>query len=732
MLMENIRPSRRSFLAGSTGLIIGFYLAPLGRARAAIPVKEGVLADAQGTQFAPNAFVRIAPDDTVTVLCKHSEIGQGVYTGLPTIVAEELDADWSQMRAAASPADDALYNNLAFGPIMGTGGSTAIANSYTQLRTAGATARAMLVAAAAQEWGVPEAEITVESGRIRHAASGRESGFGALAEKAAAVKLQGEPKLKDPKNFRLIGSDIHRLDTVAKSTGQANYTIDISLPDMLTVLVVHPDVFGAKVKSFDDSAARQIPGVVDVKKVPQGVAVYAETMWAAIKGRAAVKVEWDTSAAETRSSATIIAEYRDKASAHGVDVTNEGDLAKAYGEAAQTLEAEYVFPYLAHSPMEPLDSVIVKADDGTIDVYSGSQLQTIDVKVVAGGLGVDPSQVRLHTQLAGGGFGRRGEPSFQYSSEAAAAFKAIGGDRPIKHIWLREDDVRGGNYRPIYVHRLKGAIGPDGAISAYEHVIVGQSILAGSAFEGLLKGGPDPTSHEGASDLPYAITNRRISLHTVQTGVPVLWWRSVGHSHTAYSTECFIDELLAAAGKDPVEGRLALLGAFPRESGVLRRVAEMADAAAVPEGRARGVAVHKSFNTYVAEIAEISSENGLPRVHKVWCAVDCGVPINPNIIRAQMEGGIGFGLSAILFGEISLGEGGHVQQSNFHDYRMLRINEMPEIEVAVIPSAEAPTGVGEPGVPPIGPAVANAWRKLTGQPVRQLPFQAAPSSGSLS
>lgn len=730
MLMETIRPSRRAFLAGSAGLVVGFYLAPTGRARAAIPVKEGVPAGAQGTQFAPNAFVRIAPDDTVTVLCKHTEIGQGVYTGLPTIVAEELDADWGQMRAVASPADDRLYKNLAIG-IMVTGGSTAIANSYTQMRMAGATARAMLVAAAAEEWGVPKDEIIVESGRIRHTASGHESGFGAFAEKAAAVKLLGPLPLKNPKNFKLIGSDIHRLDTAAKSRGEVTYTIDIHLPDMLTALMVHPDVFGAKVKSFDDSAARQIPGVVDVKAVPQGVAVYAESMWAAIKGRAAVKVEWDTSTAETRSSAAIVAEYQDKAKAHGVDVANTGDLAKAFGEAKQTLEAEYVFPYLAHSPMEPLDSVMVKAEDGTIDIYSASQLQTTDLRAVAGGLGLDPGQVRLHTQLGGGGFGRRGEAGFQYSTEAAAVFKASGGTRPIKHIWLRENDVRGGNYRPIYVHRLKGAIAPDGTISAWEQVIVGQSILTGTLFEGFLRGGPDPTSHEGASDLPYSIANRRVSLHTMQTGVPVLWWRSVGHSHTAYSTECFLDELLAAAGKDPVEGRLAMLGDFPRHSGVLKRVGEMAGSA-VPEGRARGVAVHKSFNTYVAQIAEISNENGLPRVNKVWCAVDCGVPVNPNVIRAQMEGGIGFGLSATLFGEISLGDGGRIQQSNFHDYRILRINEMPEIEVAVIPSTEAPTGVGEPGVPPVGPAVSNAWRRLTGQSVRQLPFQAAPVSGSLS
>jgi isoquinoline 1-oxidoreductase beta subunit len=293
--------------------------------------------------------------------------------------------------------------------------------------------------------------------------------------------------------------------------------------------------------------------------------------------------------------------------------------------------------------------------------------------------------------------------------------------------------VRGGFYRPIYVHRLKGAIGTDGSISAWEQVIVGQSIIAGTPFEAMMKGGFDPTSVEGASDLPYAIPSRRVSLHTTETGVPVLWWRSVGHTHTAFTTEAFLDELLAAAGKDPVEARIALLGENKRHIGVLKRVAEIADwGAKAPEGRARGVAVHKSFDTYVAQIAEVSDQNGLPRVHKVWVAVDCGQPINPNVIRAQMEGGVGFGLGAVLFGEITLGEGGHVEQSNFHDYRLLRIGEMPEVEVDVIRSIEKPTGVGEPGVPPIGPAVANAWRTLTGTPVRRLPFRPPSPTGSLS
>ena len=725
MKIETMRPSRRAFLAGSAGLVIGFYLAPTGRA-AAQAATNGVKADAQGAFSEMNAFVRVAPDDTVTVLCKHLEMGQGPYTGLTTIVAEELDADWSQMRAAAAPANDELYKNLAFG-VQGTGGSTAIANSYDQLRAAGATARAMLVAAAAAEWGVPAGDITVAKGRIGHAASGRESGFGAFAEKAAGMQPPAEPTLKDPKDFSLIGTDVPRLDTRAKSNGTAIFTLDVTAPGMLTALVLHPTQFGAKVARVDDTEARKVAGVVDVREIDQGVAVYAENTWAAMKGRKALKVEWDISAAETRTSAAIVAEYQEKARSPGFVVTDEGDVGKAAAEAEVTLEAEYVFPYLAHAPMEPLDAVLVKAEDGTIDLYSGTQFQTSDQQAIAATLGIEPAQVRVHTQFAGGAFGRRAQAGSPHAIETAAVFKAIGGERPVKHLWLREDDVRGGFYRPIYVHRLKGTVGPDKTISGWEQVIVGQSIIAGTPFEAMMTDGYDPTSVEGASDLPYAIPSKRVSLHTVETGVPVLWWRSVGHTHTAFTTEAFLDELLAVAGKDAVEGRLAMLGDFPRHTGVLQRVAELAGwGGAVPEGRARGVAVHKSFDTYVAQIAEVSEgAEGIPRVHKVWCAVDCGVAINPNVIRAQMEGGVGFGLGAVLFGEITLGDGGHVEQSNFHDYRSLRINEMPEVEVAVVQSSEKPTGVGEPGVPPIGPAVANAWRALTGTPVRRLPFLSA-------
>ncbi|MCP3054331.1 xanthine dehydrogenase family protein molybdopterin-binding subunit [Aurantimonas marianensis] len=719
MNIQTIQTTRRGFLAGA-GLVIGVSLAMRGRAAASL--LQGAPAGATGPVQDLNAFVRIAPDGLVTVLSKHIEFGQGPYTGLTTLVAEELDADWSQMRVAAAPADDELYANLAFG-IQGTGGSTAIANSYEQMRKAGATARAMLVAAAAEEWGVSAEEITVAKGRIRHAASGKESGFGELAEKAATMEAPAEPKLKDPKDFVLIGTDRPKLDTPEKTNGQAVFTLDVLADDMLIAMVARPAHFGATVKSFDDTDARKVPGVVDVKQITGGVAVFAENTFAALKGREALSVEWDLSKAETRSSEEIYDAYRALFSETGLEATNTGDVGGAMNADGTTvLEREIVFPYLAHAPMEPLDAVLIQAEDGSIDCYNGSQFPGQDKAAIAEVCGVDPAKVRVNTQLAGGSFGRRAQFGSPYMREAAEAFKASGMTRPIKHIWTREDDIRGGFYRPIFVHKLKGAMDADGNIVGWDQQIAGQSVMQKTEL--------DETSVEGAADLPYAIPNLRVFSHQPQSPVTVLWWRSVGHSHTGFAVETFIDELLEKAGKDPVEGRLALLADYPRHAGALRKVAELADwGSAVTEGRQRGVAVHKSFNTYVAEIAEVSiGNNGEPRVHKVWCAVDCGVAVNPNIIRAQMEGGIGYGLGAVLFDEITLGEGGAIVQSNFHDYRSLRINEMPEVEVAIIESSEAPTGVGEPGTPPIGPAVANAWRRLTGQPVRQLPIVKAQTS----
>jgi isoquinoline 1-oxidoreductase beta subunit len=711
MTIHDLNPTRRAFLAG-TGLVIGVAIAPKILSAAVTGVPAG-----GGPDLLPlNAFVKIGTDDTVTVLSKHIEFGQGPFTGLATLVAEELDADWSQMRAVHSPTDNKIYANLMFG-LQGTGGSSSIANAYEQMRKAGATARAMLVAAAADDWKVPVAEITVEKGRIKHAASDKESGFGAFADKAAKQTPPENPTLKDAKDFILIGQELPKLDTKGKTDGTAIFTLDIMPDNLLVAVVAHPKVFGATVKSVDDSEARKVSGVVDVKRILQGVAVYADNTFAALKGRDALKIEWDMSTAETRSSSQLAAEYTRHFDQPGLTATDNGNVDTALKqEGLETLEAEIVFPFLAHAPMEPLDAVFIKQADGSVDIYNGAQFPGFDQQVAAQILKLDESRVRVNTQLAGGSFGRKAQFGSPYMQEAATVYALSGGDRPLKHMWTREDDIQGGFYRPMYAHRMRGAINAEGQIIAWDQVIVGQSIMA--------KADLDSTSVEGASNLPYKIPNLRVTSHNVKLPIPPLWWRSVGHTHTGFAVETFVDELMTRAGRDPVEGRLALLDKDSRHAGVLRKVAEMADwGAKLPDGRARGVAVVESFGSFVAQVAEVSvGADGAPRVHKVWCAVDCGIAVNPNIIKAQMEGGIGYGLGAVLFDAVTLGEGGRIVQSNFHDYRSIRINEMPDIAVEIIKSTEKPTGVGEPGVPPAGPAVANAWRKLTGAPVRQLPI----------
>lgn len=725
--------SRRTFLqsigGAGAGLVIGVS-ADNARAQGS---GAAVIIRAEPSAAGPvfNGFVRVAPDNTVTVLIKHLEMGQGPYTGLATLVAEELDADWSQMRAESAPANQELYKNLAMG-IQGTGGSTAIANSYEQMRQAGAAARAMLVNAAAQAWGVSASDITVQKGVLSHPALGRKATFGEMAERASKLTPPADVKLKDPKQFNLIGSRVPRLDSSAKSNGTALFTMDVDRPGALTVVVAHPPRFGAVPASVDDSAARKIKGVVDVKTIaPHGVAVYATGFWPAHKGREALKITWDESKAETRGTSELLAEYRARAATTGTVAATRGDVGKPLS-GGRVFEAEYVFPYLAHAPMEPLDCVL-ELQGGACRAWFGSQLQTVDHQVIAKTIGLPPERVTIQTMMAGGSFGRRAQPTSELTAEAASALKALGRDGAIKLGWTREDDIKGGRYRPMFVHRIKASLDVQGNITAWDHVIVGQSFIKGSPFEAMIKDGLDPTMMEGAHDLPYAIPNFRAHVHTMDVGVPTLWWRSVGHTHTAYSTETMIDELLAASGKDPVAGRLALLKDHKREAGVLRAVAQAAkwNGAKAGSNRARGVSVHKAFDSYVAQIAEVSrGADGLPRVERVWCAIDCGVAVNPDNIRSQVEGGIGFGLSAVLYDEITLDKG-RVVQSNFHDYRMLRINEMPRVEVVIVPSTEKPTGVGEPPTALIGPAVANAWRALTGTPVRHLPFaRAQNTSGS--
>ncbi|MES2336695.1 MAG: molybdopterin cofactor-binding domain-containing protein [Pseudomonadota bacterium] len=705
--MTAMTPTRRGFLGG-TGLVLGLALPAKGA------MAQGTAAP---TPFAPNAFVRIAPDNSVTVIQKHIEMGQGPTTGITTIVADELDADWSQMRTAFSPANDPLYKNLAFGT-MGTGGSSAIKESWMQMRQAGATARAMLVSAAAKRWNVPVAAITVSKGVV--SAGNRRATFGELANDAAQLPVPTDVPLKTPDKFTLIGKENLKLDSRIKTDGTAMFTMDIRRPGMVHSTILRPPAFGGSVKKVNAEAALAVPGVIEVQTVPRGVVVYARDTWSAMRGRAALEVDWDFAKAETRTSEQMFAAYAKAAAAPGKQVHAEGDAVKGLAGAARTIDATFRFPFLAHAPMEPLDHVI-EVKNGRADVWAGSQFQVGEMGAIAGTLGIPFANCTLHQQYAGGSFGRRATPDMGDGVEAAMACKAYGFKAPVKHVASREGDITGGRYRPLTLHRVRVGLDAAGAIAGWDQVVAAQSFGIGTPMEAMLvQNGIDSTITEGIAE-DYAIPNMRVTQHIMPNGVPTLWWRSVGHTHTAFVKETVLDELLEMAGTDPVQGRLALMKE-DRLKGVLTRVAAMAKGKA-PAGRARGIAAHKSFDTYVAQVAEVSKgEDGLPRVHKVWCAVDCGTPINPNVIRAQMEGGIGFAVGHALYAEITIGEGGRVMQSNFDTYRSLRIGEMPEVEVAIIASTEKPSGVGEPGVPPAAPAIANAWRRLTGKTVRRLPF----------
>jgi isoquinoline 1-oxidoreductase beta subunit len=714
--------SRRDFLKASGALLLGVHL-PVALAQSGPGKTVGAAA---AKPFEPNAFVRIGTDNTVTVVVKHLEMGQGTYTGLPTLVAEELDADWSQIRAVGAPADAKQYNNLLWGPAQGTGGSTAIPNSYEQMRKAGAAARAMLVAAAAEKWQAPASEIKVSRGIVTW--RDRRATFGQLAADAAKQKVPADVPLKDPKDFVLIGKPARRTDARAKSNGSALFTQDVKLPGMLTAVVLHPPRFGAKLKSFDAAKAKAVKGVQEVvafaTPVSDGVAVLAKDYWTAKQGRDALTAEWDESSAFKISSADIMTEYKKLATTPGLAARKDGDAEAALKNAARTLEASYEFPYLAHAALEPMNCVVQLSAEGC-EIWNGEQFQTVDQAVVAQLLGLKPEQVKLNQLYAGGSFGRRANPKSDFVLEAAAIAKAAssnsGGKAPVKLVWSREDDMRAGFYRPMYYHTLQAGLDSQGNLVAWKHVIVGQSILAGTAFESMMvKDGVDATSVEGASNLPYSIPNLAVLLHSPKIGVPVQWWRSVGSTHTAFATECFLDEIARETKKDPFELRRALLAKHPRHKGVLEAAAKRAGwGKPLPAGRARGIAVHESFNTYVAQVVEVSAK----KIERVVCAVDCGVAVNPNIVAMQMESGIGYGLSAALTGAITLKEG-MVEQSNFHDYTVLRMNEMPRIETVIVPSKEKPTGVGEPSTPVIAPALANALLALNGKPVRSLPLSA--------
>jgi len=696
--------SRRGFVKGTAaagaGLVLGFHL----------PLPGAALA--QANAFKPNAFVRIAPDSTVTIICKHLEFGQGIYTGLATLLAEELDADWAQIRVEAAPADAAQYNNLFWGPLQGTGNSSSIANAAGQMRQAGAMTRLMLVQAAAAQWQAPADEIEVRQGALIHARSGKRGAFGAFAAQAAKVPVPWSVTLKQPSAFTLIGKRVPRLDTAAKINGSAQYALDVQRPGLLTALIARPPRFGARIKAIDDNAARAVKGVVEIATGPGMVAVIGRGYWPAKKGRDALKIEWDETGAEMRGSAELLAAYRALRDKPGTVLRSDGNAESAIAGAAKTFTADYEFPYLAHAPMEPLNCTVeLSADRCTI--WSGSQMQTLDQGIAAQISGLKPEQVEVRTLFAGGSFGRRAVQTVV--AEAVAIARAFGGRAPVRVMFSREDDIAGGYYRPLFVHRLRAGLDGAGRIVGWQHRIVGQPTSQTS-------GNRDSSLAQCAASLPYAIANVTVDAHPTSVGVPVMWWRSVGASHSGYAVETFIDELAAAANKDPVDFRLSLLSAQPAAAAVLTLAAEKAGwGKTPPAGRFRGVALAEWVGTQVAQVAEISLDGGALKVERVVCAIDCGTAINPDIVAAQMEGGIAFGLTAALRGAITL-SAGKVDQSNFHDYQPLRMADMPRVEVHIVPSNRPPSGVGETGVPAIAPAIANALYAATGQRVRRLPF----------
>jgi isoquinoline 1-oxidoreductase beta subunit len=713
------QPSRRQFLAVSATLAGGALVVGCSPGDM---LSLGAKAPDFGA-FGP--FVKIAPDGSVTVVSKHIEFGQGNHAGLAAMVSEELDADWSKVKVVQAAANTKIYANLGMG-VQGTGGSSAITNSWDQLRTVGATTRAMFVTAAAQRWQVPAGEITVKDGVLSHP-SGKSAGFGDLLADAAKVAPPKTVALKDPKNFTLIGTDrVRRKDARLKSCGQARFTQDVQLPNMLVAMVAHPPRFGGKVKSFDASAARKVPGVVDVFVIPSGVAVTANNTYAARIGREALKVEWDDSKAEMRSSDAMLAGYKDLASGKTQPTdklkwvafdTHGGGPAPA---GAKLVEASYDFPFLVHAPMEPMNCV-AEIGGGKNKLTFGSQIPSVDQLNTGLIVGALPGSVEIETLFAGGSFGRRANFKSDYVVECVRIAKHVGGGRPVKLVWTREDDMTGGYYRPIAHHAVSVALGADGYPVHWAHKVVSQSILKGSPMS---TGPLDETSVEGVKGSPYLKATPVVDGKVIlpDSGVPVLWWRSVGATHTAFVMEHTVDQMARAAGQDPADYRRALY----RKAGANRHLAaldlamEKAGPAATP-GWARGVAVHESFGTVVAQVAEVKLVDGEPRVGRVVTAIDCGIAVSPDQIAAQMEGGTCFGLAAALFGGITLKDG-VVQQRNFDTYRVLRMNEAPVVETYIVPSTAKPTGVGEPGVPVIAPAVANALLALTGKPTTSLPF----------
>jgi isoquinoline 1-oxidoreductase beta subunit len=723
--------SRRGFLkagaAATGGLVLGFMLPGGGRMARAADAGKPVI-------YAPNAFLRVAPDNSVTVVVNRLEFGQGVHTALPMVIADELDADWSQMRAELAPAGD-VYKDPAFGMQI-TGGSGTIAHSFTQYREIGARARAMLVAAAAGQWQVRPDQCRTAKGMV-YGPAGQKASYGQLADAAMKQPVPDTVTLKDAKQFRYIGKPMKRLDARAKSSGHQLFGLDFKPAGgkLAVAVVAHPPVFGGKVASFDASKAKAIRGVLEVVEIPvdrggRGVAVIAEGYWPAKQGRDALDIQWNLDGVGKLDSSAQLAEFTELSKTPGA-VARKAD-APAIGSAAKTISAVYEFPYLAHAPMEPINCTVDLKDD-SCTLWVGSQFQTGDQAAAARTAGLKPEQVTLHTMTAGGGFGRRAVPTSDFVVEAvniAKAYKAAGHGGPVKMIWSREDDIKGGYYRPSHVHRADLKLDAQGRILAWDHVIVGQSIAAGTPFEGfMIKDGVDSTMVEGMG-APYDVP-MNLSAHMAKANVPVLWWRSVGSTHTAFVMETLIDEAAHAAGADPVAYRKQLID---RKHARHHAALDLAVAKSgygrktLPKGHAWGVAVHESFGTVVAYVVEASIKDGTPRLHRAVAGVHCNLAVNPLSIAAQVEGAALMALGTTLPGAAITLKDGVVEQQNFGDYAVARMSDMPQVEVHIVPSQDPPTGLGEPGLPPLAPAFANALFRLTGKRLRKLPFDLAPAS----
>lgn len=713
---DMINLSRRSFIK-STALVAGGLVVAFS-----IPQAKRFMGVANAAEAmplpAPNAFLRIGADDSITVMLAHSEMGQGVWTTLPMLIADELDADWNTIKVEHAPAAPA-YIHTAYG-IQITGGSSTTWSEFDRYRQAGALTRALLMQAAAKQWNVPVAGLRTENGAVINGS--QKLRYGQLVETASQLPTPASVTLKKPEEWKFIGKATKRLDSAEKINGTAKFGQDVQFDGLKIAMVARAPVFGTKLKSVADGDTLKVPGVIKVVKVPTGVAVIAEHYWAAKQGREALKLEWDLAGHDKPDSAALLKQYQALAQQPGVQAAKAGDIASSSKQAKQTVTAEYVLPYLSHAPMEPLNCAVKISDQGC-DIWTGTQMQTTDQAAAAKILGLKPEQVKIHTQFLGGGFGRRANPRADFVSEAVEVAKAAG--LPVKTVWSREDDVKGGFYRPMFVHRATVSLDKQGKPLAWQHTLVGQSIIKGTPFEGvMIKDGIDATSVEGVADSPYVkgTANHLVQLHSVQSDVPVLWWRSVGHSHSGFAMESLIDELAHASKQDPLVYRRQLLKDHPRHLAALNLAADKAGwGKPLAKGVFRGIAVHESFGSYVAQVAEVSVKEGEVKVHRVVVAIDCGLAVNPDGVKAQMESSVAYALGAALSSEISFKDG-QVVQSNFHDYQVLRMKDMPKVDVHIVASTEKMGGVGEPGVPPLAPAVANAVFAATGKRIRRLPI----------